>query len=80
MHVRLYPGFIVCKIIIGCIKTKVGVGDGGTRHVDRVNDFLKERRRVVVGIDVENGESEMGKRKAKCTAYLTKGVNESHDE
>ena len=80
MHVRLYQGFVVCKIVISCIKTKVGVGNGGTRHVDAVNNLLEEGGRVVVGVDVVNGEKWDGGRKAKCTAYLTKGINKSHDK
>ena len=44
-----------------------------------VNNLLKIRGRAV-GLDVENGERLMREGKAKCTAYLTKGIRESHDE
>ena len=53
---RPYQRFVVGEIIICCIKTKVGIGDGGTRHVNSIDNLLKEERRVVVGVDVVNGE------------------------
>ena len=81
MHVRPYKGRIVGKVIISSIKTEVGISNGGMRHVNRVNDLLKKTRgEVVVGIDVVNGGGWNGERKAKHTAYLTKGINKSHDQ
>ena len=78
---RSYKGGVVGKIVIGCIKTKVRISDSGARHVYRIDNLLKKvRREVVVGLDVVNGEGKMGGRKAKRTAYLTKGINKSHDK
>ena len=52
-----YEGFVIHKVIVGCIETKVGIDDGGTRHVNAVNNLLeKTRGEVVVGVDVINGE------------------------
>ena len=69
---RSYEGRIIGKVVISHIKTKVGVGNGGTRHVDGVNNLLKEGGRALVRVDVVNGDDEMRRRKAKCIAYLTK--------
>ena len=79
MHVRLYQGFIVCKIVIGCIKTKVGVSNGGTRHVDKVNNLLEEKGGVVVRIDVVNGGSGMGEKKSEMHCLFNQRFDESHD-
>ena len=79
MRVEAHQGGIACKIIIGGIDTKMGIGDGGTRHVNKVNDLLEIGGRMI-GSNVVNGGNWMGGGKAKCTAYLTKGINESHDE
>ena len=38
---------ITRKIVIGGVNTKVEVGDGRARHVQRVNDLLKIRGRLV---------------------------------
>ena len=78
---RPYEGGVVGEVIIGRIETKVGIGNGRSRHVNGVNDLLKKTRgEVVVGLNVVNGENGMGGRKAKCTAYLTKRINRSHDK
>ena len=78
---RAYQRVVVGKIVVGHIKTKVGVGNGGVRHVYRVNNLLERTRgEVLVRMNVVNGGNEMGERKAKCTAYLTKGINTSHDQ
>ena len=78
---EIHQGGIACKIIIRSINPKVGIGNGGARHVERVNDFLEVRgrtiRRDVVG---ENDGKLDGGRKAKRTAYLTKKINKSHDQ
>ena len=78
---RSYEGRVVGKVIIGGIQAKVGVGNGGARHVNSVNDLLKKTRRgVVVRLKVVNGEEWNEGRKAKRTAYLTKEINRSHDK
>ena len=56
------------------------IGDGGMRHVNQVNDLLKERGGAVVGLNVENGGNGMGQRKVKRTAYLTNEINKSQDK
>ena len=53
---EVYQRTIAGKIVIGSIHTKMGVGNGGARHVYAVNDLLEERGRAVVGIDVVNDE------------------------
>ena len=80
MCMSIYQGSVVGEVVISHIKTKVGVGNSGARHVYAVNDLLEEGGRVIVRVDVENGEDWDGERKAKCTAYLTKGINKSHDK
>ena len=59
----------------------MGISDGGTRHVQRVNNLLKVRggaiRRDLIS---KNGEEFDGERKAKRTGYLTKRISKSHDK
>ena len=80
MRMIIYQRTVAGKVIVGSVETKMGVGNSGTRHVYAVNNLLKEGGRVLVREDVVNGGSGMGGRKAKCTAYLTKGINKSHDK
>ena len=56
MRMIIYQGIVAGKVIIGSIETKVGIGDGGTRHIYAVNDFLKERGGALVRGDVVNDE------------------------
>ena len=78
MRMKVYQRGVVREIIIRGVDTKVGIGNGGTRHMDRVDDLLKVGRRTV-RLDVVNGEDVDEGRKAKRTAYLTKRINQSHD-
>ena len=80
MGMKIHQRTIGSKIVIGGVNTKVRVGDGGARHVDTIDNLLKERRRVVVGLNVVNGERLDEGRKAKRTAYLTKEDNRSPDK
>ena len=68
---EVYQQRIACKVIVDGVGTEVGIGNGGTRHVNKIDDLLKVWGRKIGG-DVVNGESWMGGRKAKHTAYLTK--------
>ena len=56
MGMKVYQRTVAGKVVIGGINTKMGVGNGGTRHDNRVKNILKVRGRAVVGIDVVNGE------------------------
>ena len=57
------------------------IGNGGARHVQRVNNLLKVGGRTIRGdLISENGEGLDEGRKAKRTAYLTKEINKSHDK
>ena len=76
VHQRTVAG----EVVIGGVNTKVGISNGGTRHDNAVDNLLKERRGVVVGVNVVNGEGLDGERKVKRTAYLTKEINRSHDK
>ena len=60
---------IARKIVIRGINAKVGIGNGRTRHVQRVNDLLKIRGGTIGGDLVsENGEGidEGKKSKTHC--------------
>ena len=80
MGMKIHQRRVVGKIIVRGVNTKVRIGDGGTRHVQRVNNLLEVRggaiRRDLIG---KNGEEFDGERKAKRTGYLTKEINRSHD-
>ena len=78
---KVHQRRIAHKVVIRGVNTKVGISNGRARHVQRVNNLLKVRggtiTRDLIG---ENGEELDGGRKAKHTAYLTKGTNVSHDK
>ena len=73
MRMEIHQRGITCKVVIRGVNTEVGISDGGARHVQRINNLLKIRRRAIrrdlIG---ENDEELDGGRKAKRTAYLTK--------
>ena len=70
---EIHQGRIARKVIIGGIDTKMGIGNGGVRHVQRIDNLLKVRGGAIGGDVVsENDEGLDGGRKAKRTAYLTK--------
>ena len=71
VHVRPYKGGVVGEIIIGRIKTEVGISDGGTRHVNGINNLLKKTRgEVVVRVDVVNDERWDGKKRKQNTLLI----------
>ena len=51
---RPYKGCVIGKIIIGGIKTEMRISNGRARHVDGINDLLKEEGGAVVRVDVVN--------------------------
>ena len=63
MGMKVHQRAVGSKVVIDGINTKMRIGDGRTRHVDKVNDLLKIGGRTV-GIDVVNDEDWMGGRKA----------------
>ena len=80
MRMEIHQRGVTCKIVIGGVDTEMGISDGRVRHVQRVNDLLKIRGGAIRGDLIgENGEEFDEGRKAKRTAYLTKGTNESCD-
>ena len=60
-----YQRGITSKVVIRGIQAKVGIGNSGSRHVNAVDYLLKDKRGVVVGVDVENGERGMREKKSK---------------
>ena len=54
---KVHQGRVARKVIIGGVNAKVGVGNGGMRHIQRVNNLLKVRGGTI-GRDVisENDE------------------------
>ena len=71
---KVHQGRVTRKIVIGGVNAKVGISNGGARHIQRVNNLLKIRRGTIRGDLIgKNGEGIDGGRKAKRTAYLTKG-------
>ena len=53
---RSYKGIVIGEIIVGGIETKVGISNGGARHVNRIDNLLKEGGGAAVRFDVVNGE------------------------
>ena len=63
---KVHQRRVVCKIVIRGVNTEMGISNGGTRHVQRVNNLLKVRGGVIGGdLISENGEEFDGERKAK---------------
>ena len=78
---KIHQGRVAREIIIRGINTKVGIGNGRARHIQRINYLLKVGGRAIRGDLIgENDERLDEGRKAKRTAYLTKGINKSHDQ
>ena len=64
MRMEIHQGGITGEVIISGVNTKVRVGDGGARHVQRVNNLLKVRGGAIRGDLVsENGERLDGEEK-----------------
>ena len=61
---EIHQGGITSKVVIGGVNTKVRISNGGARHVERINDLLKIRGRMVRGdvIGVNDEELDEGKK------------------
>ena len=78
---KIHQRRIVREIVIRGINGEMGIGNGRTRHVKRIDDFLKIRGRAIGGDLIgEYGVRWDEGRKAKRTAYLTKTINRSPDQ
>ena len=66
MGVEIHQRGVTRKIIIHGVNAKVGVGNGGARHIQRVNDLLKVRGGTIRGdVISENDERLDGGKKSK---------------
>ena len=74
VHQRTVAG----KIVISGIHAKIGVSNGGARHIYAVNDFLEEGRRMVVGLNVVNGEGLDGGRKSETPCIFNQKESKNH--
>ena len=43
MRVEIHQGVVASKVVIGSIKAKISISDGGVRHVNAVNNPLEKR-------------------------------------
>ena len=69
MRVEIHQGRIARKVKISGVNAKVGISDGGVRHVQRINDLLKVRGGAIRGDLIgKNGEEidEGKKSKTHC--------------
>ena len=81
VRVKIHQGRVVRKIVIRGVNAKVRVGDGGTRHVQGVNNLLKIRGGTVGGnviSEYDEGLDEGKKSKTHCL-FNQKETNKSHD-
>ena len=69
----IYQGVVASEVVVGSIETEVGVGNGGMRHIDTVNNVLEERGRAWVGGNVVNGEEMDGGKKSKTHCIFNQG-------
>ena len=80
MRMKVHQGRVTRKVIISGVNAKVGIGNGGVRHVQRVNDLLKIRGRTIRGDVVgENSEDLDGEKKSKTHCIFNQEINKSHD-
>ena len=77
---EVYQGRVTCKIVVSGINTKVGVSNGGTRHVQRVNDLLKVGGRMVRGDVVSENDEELDGKKSKTQCIFNQKGIKSHDK
>ena len=78
MGVEIHQGGVVGKVVIGGVNAKMGIGDGGARHVQRVNNLLKVRGGAIRGdLISENGErfDEGKKSKTHCIFNQKRSTN-----
>ena len=79
MRVGIHQGRITCKVVVGGVNTKVGIGDGGTRHVQRVNDLLKIGGRTIRGdLISENDEGLDEGKKSETHCIFNQRNQQSH--
>ena len=72
MRVKVHQRSVTGEVVVGGIYPKVRISNSGARHVDKVDDLLKVRRRMV-GVDVVNGEDWMGGKKSKTHCIFNQG-------
>ena len=81
MRVEIHQGGVVREVIIRGVNTKVRLGNGGARHVQRINDLLKigggTIREDLIG---ENGEGFDEGKKSKMHCLFNQETNKSHDQ
>ena len=66
MRVEIYQRRIACKVVIGGVNAKVRVGNGGARHVQRIDNLLKIRGGTIrEDVVRENDEKLDGGKKSK---------------
>ena len=68
---KVYQGRVACKVVVGSVNPEVRVGNGGTRHVQRVNNLLKVRGGTI-GRDLigKNGERIDEGKKSKNALHI----------
>ena len=61
---KVHQGRVARKIVIRSINAKVRIGNGGTRHIQRINYLLKVRGRAIGGdlVSKNGGRFEWGKK------------------
>ena len=87
MRVEIHQGGVTCKVVIRGINAKVGVGNGGARHIQGVNNFLEVRGGTIRGdVISENDEGLDGEKKSEThcifnqrNQQITRLTIESHD-
>ena len=53
---EIHQQAVAGEVIVSGVNAKMRISNGGTRHVDNINNLLKIRGRTI-GVDVVNGEN-----------------------
>ena len=67
---KIHQRRITRKVVIGGVHTKVRVGNGGTRHVKRVDDLLKIGGRTIRGDVIGKNNEELDEGKKSKTHWI----------
>ena len=79
MRMEVHQRTVVGEIIIGGIHAKVGIGNGGMRHDNTVNNPLQKKgRKAIVGMDVVNGKGWDEGKKSKTHCLFNQKNQTSH--
>ena len=70
MRMKIHQRRVARKIVICGVNTEVGISDGRTRHIQRVNNFLKVRGGAIGGDLIGKNGGKFDEEKKSKMHYL----------